>query len=101
MPPGGVTSVDWKTVEADWGKYLGTAGAGLVDTPFGIGDTCPTTINLPAMHYPGPSPGTPPNHTLIDLLWHGTGCTKPTPEWGYAYWSVQVRGTPGWLGFVF
>ena len=29
------------------------------------------------------------NKTLIDDLWHGTGCTLPTPHWGYAYWSSQ------------
>jgi len=39
------------------------------------------------MHYPGPYIGTPPNHSLVDELWHATGCTKPTPDWGYAYWS--------------
>ena len=88
VPPGNATAVDWGATEKAWGKYLGSEGAGLVQTPFGLGETRPTSINLPAMHYPGPFVnGTPPNHTLIDELWRATGCTKPTPDWGYAYWS--------------
>ena len=89
VAPHPATAVDWATVEQAWGKYLGSTDAGLVDTPFGLGATRPTTIQLPAMHYPGPSVGTPANHTLIDELWHATGCTKQTPEWGYAFWSSQ------------
>jgi len=81
VPPGDATAVDWQSVEENWGKYLGSRGAGLVDTPFGRAATRPTTIQLPAMHYPGPAAGPPPNHTLIDELWRATGCTKPTPEW--------------------
>lgn len=27
------------------------------------------------------------NKTLIDQLWHATGCPLPAPEWGYAYWG--------------
>jgi hypothetical protein len=89
VPPSKATDIDWTSVLASWGKYLGSDGAGLVDTPFGIGATRPTTIQLPAMHYPGPFVDTPINRTLIDRLWHATGCTKATPEWGYAYWSSQ------------
>ena len=82
--------VDWATVERHWGSYLGSAGAPLVDTPFGLEQTRPTTIQLPPMHYPGPSTAIGGiNKTLIDDLWHGTGCTLPTPHWGYAYWSSQ------------
>ena len=34
------------------------------------------TIQLPPMHYPGPSTAIGGiNKTLIDDLWHGTGCT--------------------------
>ena len=89
VPPGKATPVDWEATEKAWGRYLGSDGAGLIQTQFGLGETRPTTIYLPAMHYPGPYVGTPPNHTLIDELWHATGCTKPTPTWGYAYWSSQ------------
>ena len=43
-----------------------------------------------ALHYPGPKVGGI-NRTLIDELWHATGCPNPTPNWGYAYWSSQAE----------
>ena len=74
-------------METTWAGYLGSGGA-TVDTPFGLKNTRPTTILLPPMHYPGPPVNTSSiNHTLIDELWHATGCPLPTPQWGYAYWS--------------
>ena len=90
VAPAKPTAVDWAAVEESWGRYLGSEGAGLVDTPYGIGATRPTTIRLPAVHYPGPYVGTPPNRTLVETMWKSTGCTKPAPEWGYAYWSSQA-----------
>ena len=83
---GDALPVDWAAVERDWGSYLGSAGAPPVDTPFGLRSTRVTTIQLPAMHYPGSHAV---NRSLVDDLWHGTGCTNPTPGWGYAYWSSQ------------
>jgi len=53
---------------------------------FGLKGTHTTSINLPGVHYPGPPIGGV-NHTLVDFLWHATGCTKQTPEWGYTYWG--------------
>ena len=39
VPPGNATAVDWDATEKAWGKYLGSEGAGLVQTPFGLGET--------------------------------------------------------------
>jgi hypothetical protein len=81
------TPTDWERVESAWGKYLGVDGQS-VDTPFGLRGTRPTTIQLPAQHYPGPPIGGV-NHSLIDGLWHATGCPKQTPDWGYAFWGSR------------
>lgn len=81
--------IDWTNVENVWEEYLGSNGL-TVDTPFGLRETRPTTIQLPAVHYPGPPaslPNSTVNKTLIDMLWHATGCPNPTPQWGYAYWG--------------
>jgi hypothetical protein len=76
-------------VQQQWGDYLGWNGA-TVTLPYGLSDTRPTTIQLPALHYPGPKLGLV-NKTLIDELWHATGCPNPTPDWGYNYWSSQAE----------
>ena len=76
--------VDWKAIESRWKHYLGDEKG--VDLPFGLKGTHTTSINLPGVHYPGPPIGGV-NHTLVDFLWHATGCTKQTPEWGYTYWG--------------
>lgn len=80
---------DWSIVQQQWGDYLGWNGA-TVKLPYGLSDTRPTTVQLPALHYPGPKLGGI-NKTLIDALWLATGCPNPTPEWGYAYWSSQAE----------
>jgi hypothetical protein len=46
-------SVDWAAVEANWGEFMGSSGK-TRDTPFGLKSTRATTIQLPAIHYPGP-----------------------------------------------
>lgn len=79
---------DWELVQQQWGDYLGWNGA-TVRLPYGLTDTRPTTIQLPALHYPGPKLGAI-NKTIIDELWHATGCPNKTPAWGYAYWSSQA-----------
>jgi hypothetical protein len=76
---------DWAAVEADWADYLGSGGRG-VDLQYGLKGARPTTIQLPPQHYPGPAIGGT-NRSLIDQLWHATGCPHATPEWGYTYWS--------------
>ena len=60
-----------------------------MDLPFGLTRTRPTAVQLPNAHFPGP-PQRGINHTLIDHLWRATGCTAPTPGWGYEYWGTRA-----------
>jgi hypothetical protein len=73
---------NWSAVERAWGPYL----SGTVRLPFGLQGTRPTAIELPAANYPGPAT-IPVNRTLIDELWHETGCPATVPEWAYVYWG--------------
>ena len=70
--------IDWGAVASNWSGYLGIDGA-TVDTPFGLTRTRPTTIQLPAINYPGPPATHAENKTLnalIDRLWHATGTCR-------------------------
>lgn len=72
----------WDVIETHWGAFLHAPGATL---PFGLSNARVTTVQLPAMHY-GERDTSSVNHTLIDSMWHHTGCSKATPTWGYTYW---------------
>ena len=78
------TETPWPAVQARWNDLL-SDGANL---SFGLQGARATSINLPATHY-GEHGGDPINRTLIDETWYNTGCSAPTPEWGYTYWSDQ------------
>ena len=82
--------INWTAIDHDWGDYL--AGGEGVTTPFGLAKTRPTSINVPPNHYPGPmepSGGKDNITRVIDDLWHHYCPAKPTPSWGYAYWTSR------------
>eukprot|EP00041_Stephanoeca_diplocostata_P024187 m.606598 g.606598 ORF g.606598 m.606598 type:complete len:729 (+) comp22471_c0_seq4:1-2187(+) len=72
----------WDVIESHWGPYLHAPGAPL---PFGFSDARVTTVQLPAMHF-GERTTQTINRSLIDSMWHSTGCGNPAPTWGYTYW---------------
>ena len=45
-----------------------------------------TTAQLPSVHYGERATA---NKSVIDATWRATGCSKPTPAWGYQYWGMQ------------
>jgi hypothetical protein len=78
----GTVAPDWTAVEKDWGDLL----HGGVATPFGLADVSVSTVQLPPAHFGERGPA---GRAVVNHTWHATGCTAPTPEWGYAYWGMQ------------
>ena len=40
---------------------------------------------------PGPPDECKLTHAQWDAMWQNTGCSNPTPSWGYTRWGAEAR----------